>query len=209
MTAKILGDGVSALTIDEDEKAELFETMTSEEVAAPLTDFLIYLLLGSDDGLSQPFNPGNKNIALAITFFSNAGRYMRVHNNEIILSWLRTEDSYYADEDWHIHVNDAKFDENGHWLECECGYKSEIHVHTFSEWNTIPVNNGEKDIVTRRCTCGYEESKDAPTKNDAAGGIFQTLDTPTIIWICIGSVVIIATVATMAVVVVKKKKAQK
>ena len=200
MTAKVLEGGVSALTIDEEEKAELLATMTSEEVAAPLTEFLVYLLLGNDDDLTEPFNPGNKNIATAVTFFANAGRYMRVHNNEIILSWLRTEDSYYANEDWHIHETEAKYDENGHWTECECGYKSEIHVHALSDWNAIPQNDGEKDIVTRRCPCGYEESKNAPN---------TSLDTMTIVLVCVGAVVIIAAFATTIVVVNKKKKIQK
>ena len=205
MTAKVLEDGISALTIDEEEKAELLETMTSEEVAAPLTEFLIYLLLGSEDGVTEPFSPDNKNIALAVTFFANAGRYMRVHNNEIILSWLRTEDSYYADENWHIHETTTKFDENGHWSECACGYKSEVCVHALSEWNTISDNNGEKDVVTRRCPCGYKESKDAP---DVASSPSLSLNTTTIVLICIGSAAIIAAGVTM-IVVVKRKKAQK
>ena len=205
MTAKVLEDGISALTIDEEEKAELLETMTSEEVAAPLTEFLIYLLLGSEDGVTEPFSPDNKNIALAVTFFANAGRYMRVHNNEIILSWLRTEDSYYADENWHIHETTTKFDENGHWSECECGYKSEVCIHALSEWNTISENNGEKDVVTRRCPCGYKESKDAP---DVASSPSLSLNTTTIVLICIGSAAIIAAGVTM-IVVVKRKKAQK
>ena len=205
MTAKVLEDGISALTIDEEEKAELLETMTSEEVAAPLTEFLIYLLLGSEDGVTEPFSPDNKNIALAVTFFANAGRYMRVHNNEIILSWLRTEDSYYADENWHIHETTTKFDENGHWSECECGYKSEVCIHALSEWNTISENNGEKDVVTRRCPCGYKESKDAP---DVASSPSLSLNTTTIVLICVGSAAIIAAGVTM-IVVVKRKKAQK
>ena len=205
MTAAVLEDGISALTIDEEEKAELLATMTGEEVAAPLTQFLVYLLLGNEDGLSEPFNPGNKNIATAVTFFANAGRYMRVHNNEIILSWLRTEDSFYENEDWHIHQTMTKFDENGHWAECECGYKGEVNVHALSAWNTIPENDGQKDIVTRRCPCGYKESKDAPTTGDLTDSKTQQVQTTTIILVCIGSVVIIAAVVTMIVIARKRK----
>ena len=200
-TASALEGGISALNIDEEEKAALLETMTSEEVAAPLTQFLVYVLLGSEDGVSEPFNPGNKNIALAVTFFANVGRYMRVHNNEIILSWLRTEDSYYENEDWHIHETMIRFDENGHWSECECGYKGNVNAHSLSEWNTIADNDGEKEVVTRRCPCGYVESKKAPRES-------LSLDTTAIVLICIGSAVIIAGSVTM-IVISKKKKAQK
>ena len=128
---------------------------------------------------------------------------MRVHNNEIILSWLRTEDSYYADEDWHIHQTDTKFDENGHWVECECGYKSEVCVHALSAWNTIPENNGEKDVVTRSCPCGYEESKDAPAADSTLSS-----NTGAIILICCSSAIVVAAVVAM-IVIVKKKKTQK
>ena len=207
LTAKVLGSGVSALTIDEEEKAELLETMTSDEVAAPLTEFFVYLLLGSEDEEVAPFDPSNKNVALAVTFLSNAGRYMRVHNNEIILSWLRTEDSYYANEDWHIHDTEIKFDENGHWSECECGYKEEICVHSFGEWSTNSVNNGETDVVVRRCPCGYEETKDAPDEGDLAGTIAKSPNAITIILICVGCGIIIASGAVMVVVSKKKKGA--
>ena len=208
MTAKVLGSGVSALTIDEEEKAELLETMTSDEVAAPLTEFFVYLLLGSDDGEITPFDPSNKNVALAVTFFANAGRYMRVHNNEIILSWLRTEDSYYANEDWHIHDAEINFDENGHWSECACGYKEEVCAHALSEWSTNSINDGEKSVVVRRCPCGYEETKETFDTEDLAGTMVNTVGTKTIVSICIGSLVIIAAVVAM-VVISKKKKNEK
>lgn len=206
VTASILGSGVAALTIDEAEKAELMTIMTSEEVAGPLTEFLVYLLLGSDDTELKPFNPSNKNIALAVTFLANAGRYMRVHNNEIILSWLRTEDSYYTNEDWHIHETSVKYDENGHWYECECGYKEESCVHALSEWTTIPENDGEKDIVVRSCPCGYEETKEAPTV--LTGSIEKPIGTMTVVLICVGSCSILAAVVLMAI-ILKKRKTQK
>ena len=204
MTAKVLGGGVSALTIDEAEKAELMEIMTSDEVARPLTEFLVYLLLGSDDGELKPFDPSNKNISLAVTFLANAGRYMRVHNNEIILSWLRTEDSYYTNEDWHIHDVEIKRDENGHRNECACGYKDEISAHAFSDWSVESINDGEKDVVVRRCPCGYEETKDAPVKN-SVGSIFKPLGTMTIIILCVGFALLAGATATIVVFTKKRK----
>lgn len=204
-TAKVLGSGVAALAIDEEEKAALMETMTSTEVAAPLTKFLIYLLLGSEEGVVAPFDPCNKNISLAVTFLANAGRYMRVHNNEIILSWLRTEDSYYENEDWHIHENIIKFDANAHWEECECGYKSECRSHAFGEWSALPVTEDGESLYVRSCPCGYEETKPAEDVNNMSGMIDNTIGAMTVVLISGGAIMIIAAIAAMVVVSKKRK----
>ena len=210
MTAKVLGGGVSALTLDEEEKAELMETMTSEEVTVPLTEFLVYLLLGSDDGIVSPFDPSNKNISLAITFLSNAGRYMRVHNNEIILSWLRTEDSYYANEDWHIHDIDFSYDETGHWGQCECGYTENFKHHTLSDWETIYVEGAEKEELVRGCACGYEEIQevfktDDQNTNDHVGFLANENGMMTFVFIGVGAALVIAAAAAMIVISKKRK----
>lgn len=205
ITAKVLGSGVAALTLEETEKTELMETMTSEEVAAPLTEFFVYLLLGSEDDVVAPFDAGNKNIALAVTFLSNAGRYMRVHNNEIILSWLRTEDSYYENEDWHIHDTEVKYDNNGHWAECACGYKEKIYTHTFGDWSTNTENDSDIEVMVRRCTCGYEEIIEDPDAGDLTGTIMKPFGIVTVGLICGGSFMIIATMANMIVISKKRK----
>ena len=204
-TAKVLGSGVAALTIDEEEKAALMETMTSTEVAAPLTKFLVYLLLGSEEGVVAPFDPCNKNISLAVTFLANAGRYMRVHNNEIILSWLRTEDSYYENEDWHIHENIIKFDANAHWEECECGYKSEYRAHAFGGWSALPVTEGGESLYVRSCPCGCEETKPAEDVNNMAGMIDNTTGAMPVVLISGGAIIMIAAIAAMLVVSKKRK----
>lgn len=204
-TAKVLGSGVAALTIDEEEKAALMETMTSAEVAEPLTKFFIYLLLGSEEGVVTPFDPCNKNISLAVTFLANAGRYMRVHNNEIILSWLRTEDSYYENEDWHIHENTIKFDANAHWEECECGYKSESRVHAFGEWSALPVTQGTESLYVCSCPCGCEETKPAEDVNNMAGMIDNTTGALPVVLISGGAIIMIAAIAAMVVVSKKRK----
>ena len=210
ITANVFESGISELTIDEAEKTKLLEIMTSVEVAAPLTDFLVYLLLGSEDGVESVFNPSSKNIALAATFLTNAGSYMRVHNNEIILSWLRTEDSYYADNDLHIHDTIIKSDENGHWEECECGYKGEVNVHAFGDWGTLPIKDGDKDVVVRSCPCGYEETKDAPVEEDVPTNKDQDkMETWVIVLICVGSAVALAIVVVVVIIIVKKRKSVK
>ena len=125
---------------------------------------------------------------------------MRVHNNEIILSWLRTEDSYYENETWHIHETELIRDADGHYEKCACGYESEKIRHIFGQWSTIPVVNGDKKEVVRRCYCGYEEFKEVKDTDDAK--------TQEIVLICVGSVLVVAAAVT-AVVIIKKKKAQK
>ena len=174
--------------------------------AFPLTEFFVYLLLGSDDGDISPFDPSNKNIALAVTFLTNAGRYMRVHNNEIILSWLRTEDSFYDNETWHIHETELVYDADGHFEKCECGYEGEKVAHTFGEWSTFPVINGEKKELVRRCYCGYEEFKEADDAD--VSNVSNKPETIIFVLVCIGGALIVAATITV-VVVIKKKKQQK
>lgn len=198
MTAQVLGSGVSAMTIeDEEEKQTLLSTMTSEEVAKPLTKFFVYLLMGTEEEEIQPFTLDSKNVALAVTFCANAGRYMRAHNNEIILSWLRTEDSYYTNENWHTHTLEIKWDENGHWQECECGHKEEVCGHIFDGWKEKEVVD-DKQIFVRECPCGYTESKEVPIEKEGLGAL-------TIVMICIGGAAIVAA-SVVAVVVIKKRK---
>ena len=129
---------------------------------------------------------------------------MRVHNNEIILSWLRTEDSYYGSDEWHLHDIELKYDETGHWSECECGYKEEPVEHALDEWSTVPVNDGEKDVVVRRCPCGYEETKKVAEGSNLTGTVIKPVDTMSVVLICIGTAVIVA--ASVVMVVVSKKR---
>lgn len=198
MTATVLGSGVSSLTVAEEEKAALLEEMTSDEVASPLTELFVYLLLGCEESELSAFDPSNKSVALAVTFLSNAGRYMRVHNNEIILSWLRTEDSYYANEDWHIHDTVIKYDVNGHWHECSCGYKEDVCMHFLSDWSKIPITENGREVLFRTCPCGYRETQDVSSMNDG-------WKTVTAVAIGIGAVALVAgTIITVRV--TKKRK---
>ena len=206
ITGKMLGGGVNALTIDEEEKTKLYATVTSDEVTVPLTRLAAYMLLGSDDKIPTDLDLSNKNIAIAVTLYFNAERYTAAHSSEIILSWLRAEDSYYKDENWHIHETELISDADGHFERCGCGYEGEKVAHIFGEWSTLPVTNGEKQQVVRRCHCGYEEFKEYQGAGNK--GIFKNMDKTTIILICVGSAVVIAG-AVATVVVLKKKKTQK
>ena len=49
-----------------------------------------------DEDIESVFRVDAPPLKRAATLIGNAGSYMRVHNNEIILSWVRTEDSWYT-----------------------------------------------------------------------------------------------------------------
>ena len=132
---------------------------------------------------------------------------MRVHNNEIILSWLRTEDSYYENENWHIHDTELVYDADGHWEKCECGYETDKNQHVFSEWSTLPVNDGEKNELVRRCPCGYEEFKEYQETDDSdyVGTVTKPVGPLTVALICVCSTVVIAGAIVMIVTIKKKE----
>lgn len=90
----------SAGIMDDDETRT---TLLSDDSVSGLTKFLGYFVFGTNTKLSDLTDSASLRDALiekintAATLIGNAGTYMRVHNNEVILSWLRTMDSYYDD----------------------------------------------------------------------------------------------------------------
>lgn len=90
----------SAEIMDDDETRT---TLLSDDSVSGLTRFIGYFVFGTDAALSELTDVDAVSAALlkklktAATLVGNAGTYMRVHNNEVILSWLRTMDSYYDD----------------------------------------------------------------------------------------------------------------
>ena len=93
-----MGSGYIKCGMDK-EDGELFAEMTGEKEAKAATRILAYLLLYDDDQTEQiiSFSTITQQIKHFATFIGNASSYMRPHNNEIILSWLRTLDSNYDD----------------------------------------------------------------------------------------------------------------
>ncbi len=69
--------------------------VTSAENMGAFTSFIEYILFGSDTESFDPFNLENESLKYAATFIGNAGSFMRVHNNEIITSWIRVNDPNY------------------------------------------------------------------------------------------------------------------
>lgn len=204
MTANVLGDGILALNLeDANEKQELYDTMTSVEVAGPLTRFIVYLLLGTEDTSELTvFDPSNKSLAVAATFIANAGRYMRVHNNEIILSWLRTEDELYLTQP-HVHTHSMQFSDTHHGLYCTCGDKLHEEAHTLGDWIVIrEATKDEAGMRVKRCSsCSYELYEEIPVLKSS---------TLKIVLIVVGSTVGgLAVAGGVTFVVLKKRKAKK
>lgn len=101
LVKKILTAGLTNAHVAQD--SETWKNALSDQSIAGLTKFLGYFVFGTNTKLSDLTDSASLRDALiekintAATLIGNAGTYMRVHNNEVILSWLRTMDSYYDD----------------------------------------------------------------------------------------------------------------
>ncbi len=79
--------------------SETIGKLTSDEESRAVSYLLTYILLyneGQSDEVAA-FSFENEQFKQMATFIGNATSYMRPHNNEVILSWLRTMDSSYDD----------------------------------------------------------------------------------------------------------------
>ena len=78
---------------------EEMDALTNHDACVALTHILSHLLLGniwqSDE--VRPLLLNNEQMKAAATLIGNAANLFVDHANEIIISWLKTEDSYYAD----------------------------------------------------------------------------------------------------------------
>lgn len=68
----------------------------------------------------------------------------------------------------HSHDYIQKWDEVGHWLECDCGEIKDMERHTFGEWTvTKPSTHTEPGEQQRTCTvCGYAQTNVIWYSND-------------------------------------------
>jgi hypothetical protein len=110
------------------------------------------------------------------------------------------------DPDNHIHMM-SNFDENHHWMECECGAIQDKCKHLYTKTVIKEATESEEGILEYSCTCGYAYEKSIPCiKNNAPQEpINNTLKaTPIIIVIISGAILIAASVAV--ILTVKKKK---
>ena len=99
----VLTAGLDKTAVQGDTKTN----MLSDNSISGLTSFLGYFAFGTEktlESISTADDLANALIAkvnTAATLIGNAGTYMRVHNNEVILSWVRTLDSYYTPRHHH------------------------------------------------------------------------------------------------------------
>ncbi len=97
---QVIGEGLTAAGLP-DEDLALYNKLTSYEECKAITRLVSYLLLyddmQKDDTPVISFQTLTKQMKHLATFIGNASSFMRPHNNEIILSWLRTLDSNYDD----------------------------------------------------------------------------------------------------------------
>ena len=90
--------GLSDCGLDTDDK-ELYDKMTSQSDARAMTRILAYLALYDKNQTDKVISltTVSQQVKHLSTFAGNAKSFMRPHNNEVILSWLRTLDSSYDD----------------------------------------------------------------------------------------------------------------
>ena len=83
--------------------SETWSKALADSSVSGLTKFIGYFVFGTETKLADLTDfeavrsALTEKIYTAATLVGNAGTYMRGHNNEVILSWLRTMDSYYDD----------------------------------------------------------------------------------------------------------------
>lgn len=76
--------------------------MDEEKFVEPLIRFATGAVFGVELSEEQKTERNilvlaQRQVNTAATLYCNAGKFMRVHNNEVILSWMRTMDSYYEE----------------------------------------------------------------------------------------------------------------
>ena len=107
VTSILYSDVMREGLIKAEAEEETINTITSDAESSAMTRFLAYLLLYDEYQTEQviSFDYTTQQMKHFATFMGNAPSYMRPHNNEIILSWLRTMDSSYDD---FVKENDAQ-----------------------------------------------------------------------------------------------------
>lgn len=106
----LLDYSVDKTTFTSSEKENLANRLKNEQTfAAPFVKFIAAVAFGTELSAEQKEANDLGELALlqagtAVTLYANSGKFMRVHNNEVIVSWLRTmpgndEDSDSGDKD--------------------------------------------------------------------------------------------------------------
>ncbi len=153
--SKVFGDAMA----NSGATREQIASVTGKAQSEALVHCISHILLGNiwQSNKVEPMSINNEQIKNAVTLISNAANLFVDHANEIIISWLRTEDSYYDD---YVPLTDAQI----------MGYRrvyisadSDINGRIVADGNTVAkIRNGVLTNVTDRwigytsCdTCGF------------------------------------------------------
>ena len=93
--SSILKDAMQASGATKEEIANL----TGQKACLALTHFISHMLFGNiwQSSEVRPLTLNNEQMKAAATLIGNAANLVIDHVNEVVISWLKTEDSYYAD----------------------------------------------------------------------------------------------------------------
>ena len=163
-TSQMLADGLRATGISEEEvKAH---PMLQGNVPAALSEAMAKALFGTDDEISIAGIVSKVNTAA--TFIGNSS-YMRVHNNEVILSWLRAMDKDPIQVPEQDPAKDPEKKEDGTG---ETDKKEEVAGDTPTE--TTPTTAQTKPTATDK-TAKEIKTKAAKTGDTAAVGVWAAV----------------------------------
>lgn len=106
--SQVIGEGLTKAGLPSEDQA-LYDRITGTDESKAMSRILTYLLLydkdQSPDNPVLSFSTVSEQMKHLATFIGNSSSFMRPHNNEIILSWLRANDSNYDD---YAKENDAQ-----------------------------------------------------------------------------------------------------
>lgn len=98
--SQVMGEGLTKAGLPS-EDLPLYDRITGIDESKAMSRILSYLLLydkkQSSDNPVLSFKTVSQQMKHLATFIGNSSSFMRPHNNEVILSWLRANDSYYDD----------------------------------------------------------------------------------------------------------------
>ncbi|MBR0307683.1 MAG: Ig-like domain-containing protein [Mogibacterium sp.] len=94
----VIGQGLTKAGLPQ-EDPELYKRIISADEASAMSRLLTYLMLYDNRQTDKviSFTTVTQQMKHLATFMGNASSFMRPHNNEIILSWLKTNDANYDD----------------------------------------------------------------------------------------------------------------
>ena len=138
IAAVFLGDVLREAMTASGASEEQLAAFRNQEDLESLVHILSHLILGNiwQSDSVEPLNPDNEQIKAAATLIGNAGCLFADHTNEVIKSWLRLDDSYFAD---YSSLSDAQL----------AGYRR-VAITNASTLNAIVTDSSNAVVATIR-----------------------------------------------------------